>query len=131
MRLDGFDKDNEAYDCQKCKTSKFNNRNCNKYGHHQDGFLWDATYTTAEGSPYTIEDTEIHDCPKSFITPEYIELVQIIDRMNIVKDRTGASPYGTDLSKYPSKLVDSLIAIEIEERKVANARHTAERSERN
>jgi hypothetical protein len=130
MRLDGFDKDNEAYDCQKCRTNNFNGRNCRKYNNPRSDYRWDATYLTSEGTPYTVDDTEIDECPVSLITPASVELVQVIDRMHIAKDRTGASPYGTDLSKYPSKLVDSLIAIEIEERKVALARHTAERAER-
>ena len=90
---------------------------------------WSANYRTSKGDFYTIADTTLKECPRSFITADSIELIQLTTRLNLAKEKTGACAFGPDLSKYPSRLLDAFIVLEREERKIEHARYEAERSD--
>jgi len=47
----------------------------------------------------------------------------------LAKDATGASLYGPDLSKWPSREVEALTVLQYEHNRVENARIEAEREE--
>jgi len=79
---------------------------------------------------YEIEDTHIDECPRSYITPQSIELIQITNRSKLAKEQTGAGLFGPDLAKYPSKFIDVLTTLERERIKTENQRYEAEDSER-
>jgi hypothetical protein len=79
---------------------------------------------------YEIDDTQINECPRSYITPQSIELIQITNRSRQAKESTGAGMFGSDLSKYPSKFVDVITTLERERIKTENAKYEAEDSER-
>lgn len=111
--------DDEKYDCAHCKRTG-----------HCPVTKWSACYRTPKESFYEIEDTTIEGCPKQFIAPQSIELLQIVGRARAMKEATGAGMYGTDLSKYPSKLVDVMTTLENERIITDNAKYEAEQSER-
>jgi hypothetical protein len=75
--------------------------------------------------PFTIMDTGINECPTSFVEPETLELVQFFARSFIMKEATGASPYGGDLNKYPARLADAFVILQNEHAKVENLRMKA------
>ena len=127
--------DNEKYNCSKCKFNGYHaSRNCTKYFPNdikdKPFDRWCAVYRTQKGTAYEIPDTQIEECPVSFITPLSIELIQIANRTSLAKEKTGAGMYGPDLSKYPSKFVDVITILEREVRKETNERYEVEASER-
>lgn len=136
--MGGFEKHGEygqKYDCQQCKLNgHYTQRNCPKYFpkelKERPFDRWMAMYRTSKGTSYDIEDTQIDDCPVSYITPHSLELIQIANRTDLAKEKTGAAAYGPDLSKYPSRMVDVFTILEREGRKVDQARTEAEEFER-
>lgn len=72
---------------------------------------------------YTVPDTEISECPVSYISPASRELVQIVFRSQYA---TAAPLFGTDLSKWPIWAMDVLVTVEQERIKEHNARFDAE-----
>ncbi len=95
---------------------------------HDPGYRWSATYTTDDGQ-YEVTDTEIDECPVSFITPKASEIVQILNRTRHAKENSGAGLFGHDLSKWPAWAVDAVVVIEQERIKAENARFEAEREQ--
>ncbi len=77
--------------------------------------------------PYTIRDTEMKECPVSFIEQWALELVQQIAAAQHVKDATGAVLYGPDSGKWDARYFDAVRLIQIEDIKVQNAEFEATR----
>jgi len=65
----------------------------------------------------------------SYITGDTQQLIQIDAMAKLAKDATGASLYGPDLSKWPSREVEALTVLQYEHNRVENARIEAEREE--
>ena len=71
-----------------------------------------------------MEGTEIDECPVSFISPATLSLMGTLDVAELARP-SGAALYGPDLSKWPARMVDALVTIEIERTKADNARQEA------
>ena len=66
-------------------------------------------------------DAGTNECPVSQITARELELIQLFARAKVMKD-FGASPYGGDLSKWPSKVVDAFMVFQEEHVRVEGMR---------
>jgi len=91
---------------------------------------WSAVYSTEKGTSYEIEDTELSECPASFISADAAEFVSIINRAELIKETHGASFFGGDLNQWPSVLVDAVAAYQDEKGKEHNAHMEALMRER-
>lgn len=91
--------------------------------------LWSPECWTEKGTPFFAPHVEVEGCPRAYITGESIELVQLWNRTRLAKDAIGATMFGSDLSRYPAKVVDAFTALELEKRAYDNARFEAERIE--
>ena len=83
-------------------------------------------YESDKGDNFTVPDTEIPECPVSFVTPRSRELVQIFNRAQYSQG-AGASMFGPDLSKWPIWAVDAQVVLEQARIREHNARFEAER----
>lgn len=88
---------------------------------------WFADYGTPE-QPVLIDGVMSAECPASLITPESIATLEIVNRNRHVREASGCSIFGSDVSRWPAKFVDALELIEIERIRVDNARAEAEES---
>jgi hypothetical protein len=91
--------------------------------------IWTPECWTENRTPFGDPEVEVIGCPREYITADSIELVQLSNRSRIAKDATGASLYGSDLSKWSSKMVDAFNALEIARRSYEASRMEAERHE--
>lgn len=73
------------------------------------------------GDLVAIGDVVIQECPVSFIKPDTIETLQHIYRARELKEASGASLFGTDLSQWPDVWVYAFEAFEHERAKVLEA----------
>lgn len=65
-----------------------------------------------------------------YISPESRELVQIWLRSIQMQKSQGASLYGPDMRKWPSRMVDAFTCLETERVKTDNAQSRAEQQDR-
>ncbi len=87
----------------------------------QRATCWEAGYKDDHGRPFMIFGTATNECPVSLISAQSLELVQLFARTRMMKE-FGASPYGGNLSRWPSKLVDAFTLLQEEHTKVENLR---------
>lgn len=122
---------NERYECGACRRHGWHaGRNCAK---HFPALVdparppcWHAEYRTGKGEAYSVDGTEVNECPVSLITPRSLELVQIFARARYVADEGGAALFGPDISRWPIWAVDATVVIEQERAKEQAARFEAE-----
>lgn len=74
---------------------------------------------------FIVPNTEIDECPVSFITPRSQELVAIFGTAQHGQRASGSALYGPDLSKWPAVAVDALVCLELEKNAADNARREA------
>lgn len=67
----------------------------------------------------------MNECPVSYISAEAAELVNILNRAEVVKETFGVSFYGGDLNKWPIRLVDAVSVFQDEKGKEHNERMRA------
>lgn len=68
-----------------------------------------------------IESMAVKECPVCIITPEAQAMVTEVMNMEAVRERTGATLYGTDTAKWPTKWYDTVRLVQNEEWRVDNA----------
>jgi hypothetical protein len=78
---------------------------------------------------YEVPNTEIPECPVSYVSPKAQELVQIFNRGRHAHENSGVGLFGHDLSKWPAWAVDAVVVIEQERIKAENARFEAEKQQ--
>jgi hypothetical protein len=72
---------------------------------------WHAHYNIPGIDSFSIEGTEIRECPVSYITPDSDQLVQVLGHAST----TGVALFGPALVHWPPKAADALAVIECEE----------------
>jgi hypothetical protein len=97
--------------------------------YHKADYRWRAVYETAKGTPYTIDDTEIAECPVSYMSPENAEIVASLELARQVREATDESPL-PPVKQWPVTLIDAARIIAVENIKDHNARIEAEEDER-
>ena len=97
--------------------------------YYKPQYQWSATYETEKGTAYTIEDTEIAECPVSYMSDESVELAASLVLARQVREATGENPL-PPVPQWPVRLIDAARLIHIEGIKVHNACFEAEQSER-
>ncbi|HXS93185.1 MAG TPA: hypothetical protein VN736_01200 [Candidatus Limnocylindrales bacterium] len=123
----------EAYDCELCKAAGYyRQRNCRRYFPDQpcnSNYTWEPEFQTPKGSFFGVSPCECTDCPVSFITPASRHLIQVEVQNQVLKESTGASLYGPDLSKWPSKVVDAFTCIATTRNEYDHEHHVTEMDE--
>ncbi len=77
-----------------------------------------------EGNLTGVHGTATNECPVSLLTVDristlsYDETIQSFARAKVMNKALGVSPYGGDLNKWPSKMVDAFVLLEDESSKV-------------
>lgn len=77
-----------------------------------------------DGNVTSVRGTGTNECPVSLLTFDristlsYEETIQAFARAKVMHKSLGVSPYGGDLNKWPSKMVDAFVLLEDESAKV-------------
>jgi hypothetical protein len=116
---------NPAFNCATCQAqgwiksrncSKFDPDNMNKTDRTQFAINannpWWPSYSDRKNNPFTVGEVSSEECPVACITETSQQLIQIDAKQRLAKDACGASLYGDDLSKWPSRIVDALTTIQ-------------------
>jgi hypothetical protein len=92
-------------------------------------YRWRANYETDRGTPYSVDGTEIDECPVSYISGWAAEVVSSLELSRQVREATGENPL-PPVHLWPVRLIDVARIISIEKIKESNARFEAEQAER-
>lgn len=82
---------------------------------------WEAGYRDNAGKPFSITATATNECPVSLLSDRAdrsLETVQSFAKAQLMFKNLGASPYGGDLNKWPSKMVDAFVLLQDEHNRV-------------
>jgi hypothetical protein len=97
--------------------------------YHRPDYRWTATYKTAKGTSYEIDETDIAECPVSYITARSSELVGSLEIARQVREATGESPL-PPVTEWPVRLIDAARLVNVEGIKEHNACLEVEHHER-
>lgn len=92
-------------------------------------YRWSAKYETAKGSVYEVEETDIDECPVSYVSAWAAELAGSLEVMRQVREATGENPLPS-VNRWPVRLLDAARLVNIERIKENNARMEMEHEER-
>ena len=79
---------------------------------------------------FPVEGVSIEECPRSFITQESIELLDVYARARRSHDAFGVSPFGPTLLDWPAWAVDMVQLLETERGRIEAAAEEMERRSR-
>jgi hypothetical protein len=91
---------------------------------------WQAVYQVPPDVTYVIDGTECVECPVSLISPESIQLVQLLTDARHVREQTGAVSFDPDAGRWPARLYDAAKILAIEDIRISNSLHEALESRR-
>jgi len=77
---------------------------------------------------YSITDTELKECPASFIRPESMALVMEIHAANQIHEATGSAFYGPDSSRWDARWFDAVRTVAVEEIRISNSEYEVTRA---
>lgn len=60
------------------------------------------------------------ECPRLYVSDQSQEMVQLFARSLQMKEAAGASLFGNDISKWPSRLVDAFVVLQGESTRVTS-----------
>lgn len=125
-------KEDFKYNCTFCKEAEYyKSRNCSKFFPNQPrnkDYRWEPEFYTPKGMSFGVTETGCTECPVSYITPASRHLIQIECQNQIMKE-SGASMYGPDLSKWPSRIADAFCRIAVVRNEHNNEQHRAHMEE--
>lgn len=78
------------------------------------GYVWIPQYNPEGGTPFDIATVRINECPRSAITPEAQQLVEMEALNRHTRESTGACLFGSNSADWPAVWHDVVTTLQME-----------------